>query len=56
MKITAQAIRNIEPLVGATTYVPPSNGLMNKIKPSKTEDTAQTAIAGYIRNIRSKRA
>jgi len=56
MKITAQAIRSIEPLIGATKYVPPSNGLMNKVKPSKTEETPQTAIAGYVRNIRSKRA
>jgi|TARA_R110000782_G_C14565632_1_gene386718 hypothetical protein len=56
MKITAKAIQSIEPLVGATKYVPPSNGLMNKIKPTKSEDTPQTAIAGYIRNIRSKRS
>ena len=54
MKITAKAMRTVEPLIGDTKYVPPSNGLMNKGTPKETKDTEHAAVASYIRNIRKK--
>jgi|TARA_B110000908_G_scaffold144235_1_gene173707 hypothetical protein len=56
MKITAKAMRTMEPLIGDTKYVPPSSGLMYKGKPKENKDTEHIAIAGYIRNIRKKRS
>lgn len=49
-------MRTMEPLIGETNYVPPTNGLMNKGKPKENADTAHREIAGYVRNIRKKRA